>query len=240
VKRLLRDLGDVRSRAGRVRDMDVLTAHALTVKQPGEQDCLVQLIEYLGAERRQYARKLRSEIQETGPQLRRRLDRNLKRVEKALKKAEDNPADSDAIPVTLAKAIKLSSELNKPPRLARSTLHAYRLKVKELRNVLQLSDHTADQEFLRKLAEVKDGIGEWHDWEELKTIATRQLAHGSSCKLIKHLKKTADSKYKLALALANQLRSDYLRPRKLGHGTNTKGAEVSPAIVEATSAIAGD
>src|SRR5262245_63511660 len=51
VKRLMRDLGDVRKRAGKVRDMDVLTADALMVKQDGEKDCLVQLLEYLGAER---------------------------------------------------------------------------------------------------------------------------------------------------------------------------------------------
>src|SRR2546430_8135357 len=51
VKRLLRGLGDIRKRAGKVRDMDVLSADALTVKPDGEQDCLVQLLEYLGAER---------------------------------------------------------------------------------------------------------------------------------------------------------------------------------------------
>src|SRR5262245_10676029 len=63
VKRLLRDLGDVRKRAGKVRDMDVLTADALSVKEDGEQDCLVQLLEHLGAERNKYAKKLRLLIQ---------------------------------------------------------------------------------------------------------------------------------------------------------------------------------
>ena len=66
-KRLLRDLGDVRKRAGKVRDMDVLTAHVLTIKQRGEQDCLVRLLEYLGAERRKYAKKLRAEIERNQP-----------------------------------------------------------------------------------------------------------------------------------------------------------------------------
>ena len=36
VKRVLRGLADVRKRAGRVRDMDVLTADALTIKEDGE------------------------------------------------------------------------------------------------------------------------------------------------------------------------------------------------------------
>src|SRR4051794_40555388 len=45
-KRVLRDLAGVRKRAGKVRDMDVLTADALTIKHEGEQDCLVQLLEH--------------------------------------------------------------------------------------------------------------------------------------------------------------------------------------------------
>src|SRR6185369_1892035 len=45
VRRLLRELRDVRKGAGKVRDMDVLTGNALTLKQDGEQDCLVQLLE---------------------------------------------------------------------------------------------------------------------------------------------------------------------------------------------------
>src|SRR5688572_9949968 len=76
VKRLLRSLGDVRRRAGKVRDMDVLTAHALAIKERREQDCHVQLLEYLGAERRKYARKLRAEIDRTDPRLRRDLKQN--------------------------------------------------------------------------------------------------------------------------------------------------------------------
>src|SRR5437879_4240766 len=51
VKQLLGDLAAVRKRAGKVRDMDVLTADALTVEHDGEQDCLVQLLEHLGAAR---------------------------------------------------------------------------------------------------------------------------------------------------------------------------------------------
>jgi len=98
-KRLLRGLADLRKRAGKVRDMDVLAAHALTVNQAGEQDCLVQLLEYLGARRNKSTKKLRRVIARARPQLRRNLKRNSKRLEKLLKQAENNPADSDAMPV---------------------------------------------------------------------------------------------------------------------------------------------
>jgi CHAD domain-containing protein len=196
--------------------MDVLTAHTLTVtpiRMRGEQDCLVQLLEYLGAERRKYAGKLHAEIARTDSRLRRDLERNLNRVDKFLHQAEEHPSDSDAMPAMLAKAIKLSSELNSPPRLSRSSLHAYRLKVKELRDVLQLLDRAEDKGFLKELGNVKDAIGEWHDWQVLTSIAARLLDHGRSCKVMKYLRKTGDSKYEDALALAKRLRSRYLKPR---------------------------
>src|SRR6266478_2437904 len=49
-RRVLRYLGRIRKRAGKIRDMDVLTGHASTVQVDQERDCLVQLLEYLGAE----------------------------------------------------------------------------------------------------------------------------------------------------------------------------------------------
>jgi CHAD domain-containing protein len=238
VKRLLRGLADVRKRAGKVRDMDVLTAHALTVNQGGEQDCLVQLLEHLGAKRNKYTKKLRRVVATDTPQLQRKLKRNSKRVEKLLKQAQTNPADSDAMPAIIAKAKTLSSELSSPARLNRRNLHAYRLKVKELRDVLQLSDRPGDREFLEKLGEVKDAIGEWHDWEELIAMATQLLDHGTSCKLIKHLKDTSNSKYEGALSLTTDLRSNYLASRTPKHRTPpTTLAAVHPAP-NASSAIA--
>ena len=60
--------------------------------------------------------------------------------------------------------------LKRPVRLNRNNLHPYRLKVKELRNVLQLSNRADDIEFVEKLGQVKDAIGDWHDWEELVRI----------------------------------------------------------------------
>lgn len=240
VKRVLRDLGDVRRRAGKVRDMDVLTAHALAIKELGEQDCHVQLLEYLGAERRKYAGKLRAEIERTDSRLRRDLKQNLSRVDKVLQEAEDHPSDSNAMPATMARAIKLSAELNSPPRLSRSNLHSYRLKVKELRDVLQLSDKTADEDFLKELGEVKDAIGEWHDWEALTSIAARLLDHGPSCKLMRHLRKTSKSRYEHALALANHLRTNYLKPRRLKHTGHGRKSTLSVPVLEATSAIAQD
>jgi CHAD domain-containing protein len=219
--------------------MDALTADVLTIKHDGEQDCLVQLLEYLGAERKKYAKRLRRTIKGTGEQLRQNLKRNSRRLEKLLQRSEDDgTAETDAASTTMAKTIKLSTELNIPPRLNRKTLHPYRLKVKELRNVLQLSEETGDEEFLNKLGEVKDAIGEWHDWQELIVIATHLLHHGPGCRLIKKLNENSDSKYERALLITGRFRSRYLesrRPRrKFRPG---KIAPFSEPVFRATSAI---
>ena len=78
IKRLLRRLAKVRKHAGKTRDMDVLTADALTIKEAGEQDCIAQLLEHLGVERSKSARKLRVEVDASGPTLRRGLKKRSK------------------------------------------------------------------------------------------------------------------------------------------------------------------
>src|SRR6185295_19133318 len=46
-KKVLKDVGRLRRRAGKARDIDVLTGVASTIHLPGEEDCSIQLLEYL-------------------------------------------------------------------------------------------------------------------------------------------------------------------------------------------------
>jgi CHAD domain-containing protein len=222
MKRLLADLEKVRRGAGKVRDMDVLTSDVLKVNAEGEQDCLVELLQYLGAKRDHHAGQLSRTVERTNARLRRSLKQSYARVEDVFEKAKRDPADSDALPTTIRKAIKLSFKLKKPSRLDRDNLHGYRLKVKELRNVLQLSSQTAGLPFVEKLGDVKDAIGEWHDWDVLSAIAERVFDH-PSCSLLRQLRSIRDSKYARALFLTNSLRNTYLqsvRPKRdLRRGT---------------------
>jgi CHAD domain-containing protein len=205
VKRLLRDLANVRKRAGKIRDMDVLTEDTLKLKHDEERECLVQLLEYLGAERVRHARKLRRHIERGNPDLRRDLKRNSKEMEKILRDSKEKSRKSTAA-AEAAKTVQLSSELREPARLTRSNLHSYRLKVKELRNVLQLSNGNRNEKLLERLGEIKDAIGEWHDWEELIALAGQQIRHDGPCRLLKHFKSTSDTKFKRALSLTNEFR----------------------------------
>ena len=66
------------------------------------------------------------------------------------------------------------AELREWPRLNNLNIHHFRLKVKELRYVLQLFPG-ADPGLVDSLAKVKDDIGDWHDWQQLLAIAREVL-----------------------------------------------------------------
>ena len=211
-RRLLRHLGRIRKCAGKVRDMDVLTGYASTVKVGQERDCLVQLLEYLGAERYRRAEQLHARMGKYGAELRRRLKRTLARLQKLIpnhdknRSGDRNTTAADA----MAFVLKLSSELASPATLNRKNLHAYRLKIKELRYVLEMANDPGNQEFIDKLGEVKDAIGEWHDWEELIAITVEVLDHKANCKLLREVRAISVQKYENALSLTNKMRRDYL------------------------------
>src|SRR5439155_20180396 len=78
-RRALRERGHIRRPAGN-KDMDVLTAHAVTVQADQEQDCLVRLLECLGAGRYRHAEQLHTLALKYGAVLRRRLKRTSARL----------------------------------------------------------------------------------------------------------------------------------------------------------------
>ena len=238
-RRLLKDLSRVRRRAGNVRDMDVLTGHASHVHVEDHEDCLVQLLEHLGAERYGYADRLHRVMRQYGEPLRRRLKRTARRFEKLI--PDENKDTSKGLNRVAAEAtataLELTNELSKPATLNKTNLHPYRLKVKELRNVLQMAENP-NEDFIKILGEVKDAIGEWHDWEELIAIAEDLLQDVSGCEVMRELKATSEQKYQSALALTNRMRREYLRVGGARKGASRGKLRPIRPVLEAAEAIA--
>jgi CHAD domain-containing protein len=204
-KRVLKPLAKLRKRAGKVRDMDVLTSYAAGLGIPEcEEECSVRLLEHLGAERKKQASKFHSQSRKSAAHLRKRL----KRTQKKLAKFESAQHTGTAMQVPVS-ALESASKLANPARLNRSNLHAFRLRVKELRNMLKMAAD-ADEELLDTLGATKDAIGEWHDWQELTEIAQGFLDHGTKCQLTAQIKATTQEKYRGALKQAEQLRKRYV------------------------------
>ena len=223
---MMKDLGRFRKRAGKVRDMDVFTRYASTVQLQGEDECAIQLLEHLGAQRRKYAKKLFVEVKRLGPQLQKNLKRTTVVLAQCIRQNGDALAGNAVAANAAATAVKLAVQLRTPQHLGRESLHSYRLKIKELRDVLQMAAGTAPK-FVDDLGQVKNAIGEWHDWEELISAAQKALDHGSRCALLAELKRITRRKYDHALSLAQALRKRYLRtPRSANNGSSAASHEV--------------
>ncbi len=233
-RRLLKSIKRVRRRAGRVRDMDVLIGHACTVKADGEQDSEVQLLEHLAIQRRKQAKKLHSTVVKESGVLKKTLRQEAAELENLMQDGQPNQAAAEA----MAHAVELTTELSDPPRLNKNNLHPYRLKVKELRYVLQMAETNDQPTFVKDLGEVKDAIGEWHDWEELIAIASDVLDHGSRCQLLRKFKEISEDKYEQALARATKLRKTYLKTPARNKSSDSGTAEpFSRQVLVATSSL---
>ncbi len=238
-RRLSKEISRLRKRAGKVRDMDVLTEYISALpKDDSERECSVQLLEYLGAQRQKQVKKFQAARRKCKSDLRHRLKRNSRQICNTLPPDGKGELGGEPLLAKLAaSALTIVSQLREPQHLGRTNLHPYRLKVKKLRNVLQMAKNANQQIFVERLDEVKDAIGEWHDWEVLTSIAKDVLNHGRDCRLQHELHVTAEAKYRKALTLAQAMRREFLRD----HGRKGLKRQVRPpaqSVWSATAALA--
>jgi CHAD domain-containing protein len=219
-RHLLKLVAPVRKAAGSVRDMDVLTAHALTLQADGEEDCVVHLLEHLGSMRMESARELESIIGERKKKIRRDIKRCAKAIRRSVsnkdadsenrtgqKGAIDEPAQSPA-----AVVLKLAEEIKTWPPLNADNIHLFRIKLKLLGYILQLAQRPNDR-LVAELGDVKDLIGEWHDWRKLATISEDVLDEASKRDLIKEIRSIERMRLRQAINAANALRTKYFNQR---------------------------
>jgi len=106
-------------------------------------------------------------------------------------------------------AMSVVRELGEWPSLDAGNIHAFRIKVKELRYTLQLSAE-ADSSFAETLGKVQRRIGDWHDWQQLDEIAHAVLDPERDEALLARISGIAKKKYDQALTSANSLRGRHL------------------------------
>lgn len=203
--RLLQSIEPIRKRAGKLRDMDVLTGLAATLSGGDASEPLVQLVEDLGARHAKHLGKLKKTLCRERGRARQALKSCRKKMEEAHGGSKSDVADRRRRSA-LTHALELSSELAQWPKLGTENLHPFRLKVKELRYVLQLSSDS-DRQLIGALGEAKDALGEWHDWSELAALAGKVL--GGQDWVSKRAAAVAQSRLGHALKVAMQLRKQF-------------------------------
>jgi CHAD domain-containing protein len=200
-RRLLKTVTPLRKAAGDVRDMDVLAGHLLSLPQNENNEALGRLVEHLGEMRVENARELRHTVDSHRKDARRSLKKYSKLIGKQFNgDVRDLPADSAPA--------RLAAELQKWPSLNEGNIHDFRIKVKQLRYMLQLA-RDVDSDMVGALGKVKDQVGDWHDWQELSNIAHSVLNPKSDGEALREIEGIGKQKFQQALAVANSLRQEY-------------------------------
>lgn len=252
-KKLLAGLQSIRSHAGKVRDLDVLTGYVVGLGMKDDTNCVLRLVHHLGAQRHGKTRKLCSVVKENGSELRRRLkqarrklDSVVDRFAKAKFDLESKSHDeSEQAPLhAMSVALRLYEELAAVSNLGPRNLHTYRLEVKRLRYVLEMADTDSGKQkpFIQELKLVQGAIGQWHDWVELSEIAHHVLRHDRGCTMLHKIEETAQTKYREALKVTQQMRHRYLLPSPAKEKQKSKrskpNAIPAPALAAASEIAA--
>jgi len=234
-RRVLRAVTPIRKKAGDVRDMDVLTGFATRLAGDNDSPCLVKLLEHLGEERARGANRLHKAV----AQRRKTASKRLKTCSSLIKEnfGEHSSKLQNEWPVdATAAALRVSEELTNWPKLSAKNLHPFRLKVKKMRYVVQLSGK--DDELTERLGKVKDQIGEWHDWTELDAIAKEVLSDCKNCNLIAQIQRTAGLKFETAVKSAQRLRSEYFAATGGSRKRSRKQISIKEPVLEAAARLA--
>lgn len=219
-RRLAKSIEPVRKAAGQVRDVDVITANARKLARHGAGESLDSLLAHMKAARQENAADLARALHHGRKGVERDLKEFARTVRAAFKPARSTSSSGAQSGQTQEEihsvAVNLVRELGDWPPLDEHNLHAFRLKVKQLRYTLHL-DENANAALLEALCDVQRRIGDWHDWQQLEEIARGVLDHEKDGAFLDRIAPIVKRRFNRALAAANALRCKYLSsPQTMG------------------------
>ena len=203
-KRLWSAVSPVRKAAGNVRDMDVLVEKVLGLAHGLDEECRVRLVEQLSARRLEGAAALHDLVKQRRKDARKELKKYRIKVEAKTREGYDTVSAAVA-----GTAAQLRAKLAQWPTLDAGNVHDFRKKVKGLRYTLEIMPR-ADERLLNHLGEVKDRIGEWHDWHVMVAIAEQVLDHGTGCPLLREIRREERASGRTAITAGNKFRKRWL------------------------------
>lgn len=196
-KKLLKLLGRIRKRAGKVRDLDVQLAALRSLKVPREPRRKTQLVNHLIELRGEQEKKLRKAAGGTTVrEIRKRLKRAAKRFN----------SDVSRDPLAAARSILQQLERAGAP-LTEAVLHQYRIQSKRARYAAEFAGPTQEAaQFIAELKKIQDALGDWHDWLTLTKTAIEHLGEVRESPLVAELHNVTGAKYRHAVAVLSRLR----------------------------------
>jgi CHAD domain-containing protein len=225
-KKLLKLLGRLRKKAGRLRDLDVQSVALRSLKIPQEPGRKSQLMRTLSEERAQREKKLAKSLdKKTVSELRKRLKRT----------AADLEIPKNADPLSQARQ-KLSELEVDPGAVTERTLHQFRITGKRARYIAELAGKDAEgTRLIGLLNHMQDVIGDWHDWVQLANKAEKQFGGVQESALVSALRNIARAKFRQAVNTLIETRTALAGKKPVS--VITSGREAARQA-SATSAVA--
>lgn len=224
-RKLLKLLGRLRKRAGKVRDVDVQLAALRSLKFPQEPRRKTQLTHQLI--------ELRGECE---TRLRKALDKDtLREIRKRLKRAEKG-FDPKATLDPLIVAQQMLAQIERPgATLTEELLHQYRIAGKRARYAAEFAPQSKKSaHFVAELRRMQDALGDWRDWLTLTETASSQLGDVHQSPLVAELRNVTGAKFRHAVNVLSQVKANLaLQPAFRGRGPAGASGGKPPAQVSA-------
>jgi CHAD domain-containing protein len=194
-KKLLKLLGRLRKRAGKVRDLDVQLAALRSLRIPREPRRKTQLMNELIELRGKQEKKLRKAVD----------DDTVHEIRKRLKRAGKD-FDPEAVRNPLAVAKEMLERITREDGpLTEAVLHRYRIATKRARYAAEFAEPSAEStQFIAGLKRIQDVVGDWHDWLTLTQAAKRHLGDVRESSLVAELHNVTGAKFRHAVAMLSQ------------------------------------
>lgn len=198
-RRLLKLLGRLRKKAGRVRDLDVQMSNLRSLKIAREAGQKSQLQRALVQERGKREKKL---AQSLNKEKKRELRKRLKRASDDLEVPQSKPP----LNATMREFIQLGR--GQGP-LTEKTLHQYRIAGKRARYLAELAGKDPEaQRVIEQLKALQDVIGDWHDWLKLAERAEELFGGVRDSALVAALRNLTRAKFRQGVDAVVEMRSN--------------------------------
>jgi CHAD domain-containing protein len=197
-KKLLKMLGRIRKRAGKLRDLDVQLAALRSLKIPREPRRKTQLVNRLIELRGRQEKKLRKAVEED----------TVSEIRKRLKRASKNfKPEASQDPLSVAREMLERIGGGDAP-ITEALLHQYRILSKRARYAAEFAEPSPEAErFIAMLKRMQDVLGDWHDWLTLMQTASEHLGEVRESPLVAELHNVTGAKFRHAVAVLSQIRT---------------------------------
>jgi CHAD domain-containing protein len=224
-RKLIKLLGRLRKKAGRVRDLDVQIGALRSLKIPQEPGRKSQLLRAMAEDRARREKKLWKTFNGD----------NVQEARKRLKRAKNRiqiSGDADPLALAVQKITQLNLEY---PALTDEVLHQYRIIGKRARYLAELAAKSPESEkFVQRITHMQDMLGDWHDWLQLTEKAEKLFKNANGSPLVAALRNVSRAKFRQSVEVLSETRTA-LASKKPAH-TPTKKISSEADSVQAAAA----